>query len=80
VREGLYREDMDIDVLSRFRVECIILPFNPDFHNNVKSDLAEIEEELTMHFLYGLVSQKGYKLTLKYQEERNKKLLTDGKK
>lgn len=80
VKEELYRSDIDIDVLSRFRVEAIILPFNPDFHSNVKADLAEIQEELTMHFLYGLVSQKGYKLTLKYQEERNKKLLADAKK
>ncbi len=78
--EELYREDIDIDVLARFRVECIILPFNPDFHTNVKSNMAEIEEELTMHFLFGLVSQKGYKLTLKYQEERNKKLSADAKK
>lgn len=80
VKEELYRMDIDVDVLSRFRVECIILPFNPDFHNNVKSDLAEIEEALTIHFLYGLVSQKGYKLTLKYQEARNKKILADAKK
>ena len=80
VHEELYRADIDVDVLSRFRVECIVLPFNPDFHTNVKSGLAEIEEELTIHFLFGLVSQKGYKLTLKYQEERNKKLLADAKK
>ncbi|MEO7522953.1 MAG: TetR/AcrR family transcriptional regulator [Ferruginibacter sp.] len=80
VREELYRPEIDVDVLARFRVECIILPFNPDFHNNVKANLVEIEEELTMHFLYGLVSQKGYKLMLKYQEERNKKLLADAKK
>lgn len=80
MNEGLYRADIKVDVISRFRVECIVLPFNPDFHNNVKADLAEIEEELTFHFLYGLVSEKGYQLTLKYQEERNKKLLEDAKK
>ena len=73
ISEELYRAEIDVDVLARFRVECIILPFMPDFHNNVKKGLAEIEEELTMHFLFGVVSQKGYKLILKYQEERNKK-------
>ena len=72
-KEELYRPEIDVDVLARFRVECIILPFMPDFHSNVKKGLAEIEEELTMHFLFGVVSQKGYKLILKYQEERNKK-------
>lgn len=80
MEENLYRPDLDVDVLSRFRVECIILPFTPDFHNNVKANLAEIEEELTMHFLYGLVSEKGYKLILKYKEARHKKLTADAKK
>ena len=80
LKEELYRPDLNIEVLSRYRVESITLPFYPDFHTKVKLGLAEIEEELTIHFLYGLVSNKGYKLILKYQEDRNKKLLADAKK
>lgn len=80
IREELYRDNLDVEVLARFRVESIVLPFMPDFHTKVNISLAEIEEELTIHFLYGLVSQKGYKLILKYQEERNKKLTEDAKK
>lgn len=80
VKEELYRQDINVEALSRFRVESIVLPFYPDFHTKVKLSFAEIEEELTIHFLFGLVSQKGYKLILKYQEERNKKLLADAKK
>jgi len=77
IKEELYRPDLKVDVLSRFRVESIILPFHPDFHTKVKFNIALIEEELTMHFLFGLLSQKGYKLTLKYQQERLKKLQED---
>jgi AcrR family transcriptional regulator len=77
IQEDLYRSDIKIDVLARFRVESVMLPFMPEFHSRVKSNLAMIEEELTLHFLFGLVSPKGYKMTLKYQEERNKKLLAD---
>src|SRR5205085_9638472 len=77
IKEELYRADLKIDVLARFRVESIILPFHPDFHTKVKFNIALIEEELTMHFLFGLLSQKGYKLTLKYQQERLKKLQED---
>ena len=80
IREELYRDNLDVEVLARFRVESIVLPFMPDFHTKVNISLAEIEEELTIHFLYGLVSQKGYKLILKYQEERKKKLTEDAKK
>ena len=80
LHEELYRTGINVEALSRFRVESIVLPFSPDFHTKVNLSLAEIEEELTIHFLFGLVSQKGYKLTLKYQEERNKKLSADAKK
>ena len=80
IREELYRDNLDVEVLARFRVESIVLPFMPDFHTKVNIPLAEIEEELTIHFLYGLVSQKGYKLILKYQELRNKKLTANAKK
>ena len=80
IEEGVYRPEINVEAIARFRVESIVLPFNPDFHLNVSIGLAEIEEELTIHFLYGLVSPKGYKMVLKYQEERNKKLSADAKK
>jgi len=79
IAEELYRPEIKTDVLARYRVESVTLPFNPEFHTKVKSGLADIEEEITMHFLFGLVSMKGYKLTLKYQQERLKKI-ADGKK
>jgi len=79
IKEELYRPELKTDVLSRFRVESVMLPFHPEFHTRVKSSLVEIEEEITIHFLYGLVSQKGYKLTLKYQQERSKKIIADAK-
>jgi TetR/AcrR family transcriptional regulator, cholesterol catabolism regulator len=71
--EELYRADIQVDVLARFRVESLMMPFNPEFQKKINKNLAVIEEELTIHFLYGMVSPKGYKLTLKYQENRNKK-------
>jgi len=75
VKEELYRPEIKIDILSRFRVESVSLPFNPEFHTKLRSSLAEIEEEMTYNFLFGLVSPKGYKLILKYQQERTKKEL-----
>ena len=70
IKEGLFRDDINIEVLTKYRVESIVIPFNPDFHNKTKSSLAIIEEEITLHFLYGLVSQKGYKQIIKYKEKR----------
>ena len=73
VAEELYRPDLKIDIIARFRVESMLLPFNPEFHTKVKQNLADVEEEITLHFLFGMVSPKGYKLAVKYQQDRLKK-------
>lgn len=70
--EGLYREDIDIEVLSRFRVESMMLPFNPEFHTKLKVGLMNIEKEILIHFLFGMVSPKGYKMAVKYSDAANK--------
>lgn len=70
VAEALYRPDVNVDIISRFRVESMMMSFNQDFHSSLKHNMAEIEEELIIHYLFGLVSQKGYKLIIKYQQDR----------
>ena len=72
VQEELYRPEMVVDILCRYRVETMFIPFNPEFQQSLKHSLAKIEEEILMHFLFGLVSQKGYKLIIKYREQKNK--------
>ncbi len=73
IKEELYRPNLNVEVLARFRVETMMLPFNPAFKNKLKENIAILEEEITLHFLFGLVTAKGHKLALKYQEKRNKK-------
>ena len=72
VQEGLYRHEMAVDILCRYRVETMFIPFNPEFQQSLKHSLAKIEEEILMHFLFGLVSQKGYKQIIKYREQKEK--------
>ncbi len=73
IKEELYRPELNVDIISRFRVESMMLPFNPDFQKSLKYSLLKIEEELIIHFLFGLVSPRGYDLTLQYQQNRIKK-------
>ena len=70
VKEELYRPEIAIDILCRYRVETMFIPFNPEFQQSLKHNLAKIEEEIIVHFLFGLVSQKGYKLIIKYKEQK----------
>lgn len=72
IKEELYRPEIAVDILCRYRVETMFIPFNPEFQHSLRHSLAKIEEEILMHFLYGLVSQKGYKLIIKYREQKEK--------
>jgi hypothetical protein len=71
-REELYREEINIEIMTRYRIESMFIPFNPEFMKNLKASLLEIEEAIISHFLFGLVTPKGYKLILKYHEQREK--------
>jgi TetR/AcrR family transcriptional regulator, cholesterol catabolism regulator len=72
VAEELYRPELDLDILCKYRVETMLIPFNPDFQQGLRHNLAKIEEEILVHFLFGIVSIKGYKLIVKYREQREK--------
>jgi hypothetical protein len=51
----------------------MMLAFNQQLFPKNKFSLVVVETQLTEHFLFGLASTKGYKLILKYQQERFKK-------
>jgi len=74
IAEEFYRDDIHIDLLSKFRVESMMLFFNPDFLGKHKMNFGEVQQKIMEHFLFGVASLKGHKLILKYQLEREKKL------
>lgn len=73
IREGMYRDDFDIETITRFRVESIVLPFNPEFQLGLNKDLAAVSGELSMHYLFGIATVKGQKMILKYIKPNIKK-------
>lgn len=68
-QEGLYRAEIDVEVLSIVRLETMMMPFNEALFPRNKFSLFYLQQQLIEHFLFGLVTQKGYKLILKYQHE-----------
>ncbi|WP_026764703.1 MULTISPECIES: TetR/AcrR family transcriptional regulator [Sediminibacterium] len=72
IAEGNYREDLNIDILSRYRIESVFLGFNPEIFMQGKFTLVEVEMELMEHFLYGICTPKGQKLIHKYKKQREK--------
>ena len=73
IREELYREDIDTEVLTRFRLYSVLLSFNLEVFPLGKSNPDYIEQQLIEHFLYGLATPKGVKLIQKYKLQRTKK-------
>lgn len=72
IEEGLYRPEINIDIITKFRLEGMMISFNPDVFPSTKFNLAETQKAIIEHFLFGVASLKGYKLILKYQQERIK--------
>lgn len=70
IRMQLYRPDMNVDLIARFRLATVFMLFNPDLFPPGKLDFGTILEELTIHFLYGITSAKGQKLVQKYQNQQ----------
>ncbi len=77
IRDGLYRPDINIDVISKFRIESMMIPFNVTVFPPGKYNLAFTSEIIIENFTYGLATVKGHKLIQKYHQQRSKKLLHD---
>jgi AcrR family transcriptional regulator len=73
IRDELYRNDFNVDVISKFRLESMMIPFNVSIFPPGKYNLASLSEEIIQHFVYGLATIKGHKLIQKYNEQRQKK-------
>lgn len=66
VEAGLYRKEMDIEVVAKLRVEEIEMVFNPELFPPHKYDFGKVQMELFGLFLHGLVTMKGKKLIYEY--------------
>ena len=71
IKEGLYRDDIDVQLIARLRVETIDLTFNSIAFSPDKYTLTYLHNHFTDQFLYGIVSLKGYKLIDQYKKKIN---------
>jgi hypothetical protein len=70
IKEELYRPEINVEIMSRYRLEIMMIAFNPEIFPPQKFNLVELQQEIIEHFLYGLATLKGYKLILKYKQQR----------
>ncbi|MFN8711355.1 MAG: TetR/AcrR family transcriptional regulator [Bacteroidota bacterium] len=68
VEQGLVRKDINIEVVSRLRMEEIDLGFNPEVYPYDKFRIIDVQLSLAEHFLYGVCTLKGHKLINKHRQ------------
>ncbi len=66
IEEGHYRKEINVDILSTFRVEEVELIFDETKFPRNTYDFTEVQMQLLEHFLYGLFTDKGRKQYLIY--------------
>jgi AcrR family transcriptional regulator len=67
IREGLYREDINADLLARYRLETSLLVLQPNLLVNDRNSLMTVALEIGEHFLYGIMTEKGENLYKTYK-------------
>lgn len=68
IKDGLYREGINIKILSRLRAEQVELAWRADIFPPEKFSHVEVQQQMLLHFLYGVCTLKGHKLINKYQQ------------
>ncbi len=69
ISEGYYREEIDLEIITRFRMESALLVFQNNLFPQDKYDIVKVNNEIFTNFIYGIISIKGYKLISKYLQK-----------
>ena len=72
MQEGVYRDDLDIDIIAKFRLESAFVMFNQDLFPYGKYSMLKVSTEIYQHYLHGLATPKGKRLIEKYIHQRQK--------
>jgi len=75
LQESVYRNDIDIDIIARFRLESAFIIFNHDLFPYGKYNLLKVSNEIYYLYLHGLATSKGKKLIEKYILQSQKKTI-----
>ena len=70
--EDLYRNDINIDIVARFRLESSFLAFNQEIYPFGKYNLLDVSNEIYFLYMHGIATTKGKKLIDKYIQQRQK--------
>lgn len=73
-QEGLYRKEINTNLIARFRLASMFLIFNPEIFPGEQFNLPQLIAETTDNFLYGIASEEG-RLMIEHYKQQSKNLI-----
>lgn len=70
IQQGVYRNNIDAEIIAAFRLETGFIAFNQDIFPFIRYDVAKVNIQIMEHFIYGLLSEKGLELMEKYKQAK----------
>lgn len=67
IAEGLYRKDLDVEVMARIRLVQIELPFDQRLFPRHQFELMRVQLASLEHYMLGIATLKGHKLINEYK-------------
>lgn len=68
IKEGNFRKEINPYVMAAFRLGIIEMTFDEKIFPASKFNLADVHAQVFEHFVFGLTTDKGKKLYIKYKE------------
>ncbi|GAA4306399.1 TetR/AcrR family transcriptional regulator [Nibribacter koreensis] len=68
IKEKLFREDIDVEIVSRLRLAEVEMGFNSEIYPATQFDLQKVQIALLEHYILGLATIKGHKLVNQYKQ------------
>lgn len=62
IREGLYRNDLDVDIITKLHIAGSLQLFNEDNFPSANYKYDQVFRQYMLHYLYGIASEKGLAL------------------
>ena len=69
IKQGIFRKNIDIKILSKLRVEEVEMALNPAIFSPDDYNLTQVQIALLDHFLHGIATSKGHELINKYKQD-----------
>ena len=75
IEQGVYRDNIDIEILSKYRLATLFVPFDIHVFPQNKFDLGNVNFQIIENFIYGVMTLEGIRLMEQYKQEKISKYI-----